>query len=75
MPQKSPKPVQTTKPLKQTAAVAKVKTVTYVVKSGDTLWQIAKRYGVDVEVIKKHNKLTNDALKPGSTLLIPLPEK
>lgn len=43
----------------------------HVVQQGDNLWNISKRYGVDIDTIKKYNKLTSDALKPGSTLRIP----
>lgn len=52
-------------------AKAKQYEIVHVVQAGDTLWHLSKRYGVDVETIKKHNKLTSDALKPGSTLRIP----
>lgn len=45
--------------------------IVHVVQAGESLWQISKRYGVDVEIIKRHNKLSTDALKPGSTLRIP----
>ncbi len=50
---------------------AKSYEIVYVVKSGDTLWHIAKRYGMSIDKIKKHNKLTSDTLKPGSMLRIP----
>jgi len=48
-----------------------VREILYKVQSGDTLWHISKRFGVDIQFLKKHNKLTSDALKPGSTLRIP----
>lgn len=41
---------------------------TYTVKSGDTLWQIAKKNDVDVADIKRWNKLDNHGVKPGQTL-------
>lgn len=47
--------------------------IIHTVKPGDTLWQIAKRYKVDVDCIKKRNNLKSDALKPGSTIVIPTP--
>lgn len=44
----------------------------YTVKSGDTLYGIAKRYsGVSANNIKTHNNLTNAGLKPGMILNIP----
>lgn len=51
----------------------KVREIVYTVKTGDTLWHLAKRYKVDVERIKKRNNLKSDALKPGSVLYIPEP--
>lgn len=43
----------------------------YVVGEGDSLWKIARRFNVDVEVIKKTNHLASDSLKPGTHLVIP----
>ena len=43
----------------------------YVVKSGDSLWNIAKRYGISVDELKKANNLTNNSLTVGETLIIP----
>lgn len=44
---------------------------TYIVQDGDSLWKIAKRFKVDIEVLKAHNNLKSDFLKPGSSLKIP----
>ena len=45
---------------------------TYRVKSGDTLWSVAARYGTTAEKLRKANKLgTKKPLKPGQELLIP----
>lgn len=44
--------------------------VVYVVKPGDNLWSIGKRYYVSVERLKKLNNLTGDLLLPGQKLLI-----
>ena len=45
--------------------------VTYVVKSGDTLWNIAKKYNISVDELKSANKLTNNMLSIGQKLVIP----
>ena len=44
--------------------------VVYVVKDGDNLWNIGKRYYVSVEVLKELNSLEGDEIKPGQKLLI-----
>lgn len=44
--------------------------VVYIVKEGDTLWQIGKRYYVPVQQIKEMNDLTGDEIYPGDKLLI-----
>jgi len=49
----------------------KGKYITYKVKSGDTLWNISKKYNVNLSDIIKWNKLTkNQKLKPGMKLRI-----
>ena len=60
---KKPAPVVQPKP--------QPKVLTHVVQQGDTLWHLSKRYGIDIQKIKQYNKLTSDALKPGTTLKIP----
>lgn len=44
--------------------------VVYVVKSGDNLWNIGKKYYVPVDVLKELNGLDSDELKVGQKLLI-----
>ena len=44
--------------------------VTHKVKKGDTIGEIAKKYGVTVEQIKKLNGLKNNTIKIGQTLKI-----
>lgn len=46
----------------------------YIVKSGDSLWAIAKRYGITVEQLKKANNLTSNTLSIGQKLIIPTNE-
>ncbi len=43
---------------------------THTVKSGDTLYSISRLYNVDVESIKKLNKLTTNSLQIGQILTI-----
>lgn len=45
--------------------------ITHTVVKGDTLWDLARRYGTTVEAIKRLNNLTSDLLKIGQELLIP----
>lgn len=45
--------------------------IIYVVAPGDTLWKIAKLYGVTVDEIKRENNLTSDNLSIGQELRIP----
>lgn len=44
---------------------------TYIVQRGDTLYSIAREYGVSVSDIKTLNSLTSNALSIGQQLLIP----
>lgn len=43
----------------------------YVVRSGDTLWLLAQRFGTTVDEIKRLNGLTGDDLQIGQVLRIP----
>ncbi len=54
-----------------TTRTASVKTVAHKVKSGDTLWGIARKHGVSVDRIKATNGLRSASLKPGQVLRIP----
>lgn len=42
----------------------------YIVKNGDTLYGIAKKYGVTITQLKDWNRLKSDGLKPGQQLII-----
>jgi LysM repeat protein/lysophospholipase L1-like esterase len=42
----------------------------YIVKSGDSLWSIAKKFNTTVEKIKKDNKKTSDKINIGDKLII-----
>jgi len=43
----------------------------YTVRSGDTLWLLAQRFGTTVDAIKALNNLTSDVLMIGQVLQIP----
>lgn len=44
----------------------------YTVQPGDSLWQIARRYGTTVAVLMSLNGLTSDALSVGQVLRLPV---
>lgn len=44
--------------------------VGYVVKSGDSLWDIGKRYMVSLENLKEMNRLSREEVKAGDKILI-----
>jgi LysM repeat protein len=43
----------------------------YVVQDGDTLWEIALRFAVDVETLRSINSLQGDVIVPGQVLYLP----
>ncbi len=47
--------------------------ITYTVRSGDSLFLIAKRFGVTVRALTEHNRLTSQQLQVGQQLRIPAP--
>ena len=50
----------------------KINWITHKIKSGDSLWELARRYDTRVEIIKKINFLEKDLLSLNETILIPL---
>ena len=44
---------------------------TYTVKSGDSLWSIANRFGTTVAVLKELNNLNTNELSVGQVLKLP----
>lgn len=44
--------------------------VAYIVKSGDSLWNIGKKYYVPIARMKEMNDLSSDEIKPGDKLLV-----
>src|SRR5690606_39224547 len=45
--------------------------VRHVVKEGDTLASVAKKYGGDADEIMSYNQLASATLRPGDTIVIP----
>ncbi|WP_456414082.1 septal ring lytic transglycosylase RlpA family protein [Oceanithermus profundus] len=45
----------------------------HVVQPGDTLFAIARRFGVSVEALRAANGLTDDRIHPGQVLVVPGP--
>lgn len=43
----------------------------YRVRRGDSLWTIARRFGVDVEDLKSWNNLAGNTIRPGQRLRVP----
>lgn len=60
----------TTNNNKKTGSSTLPKNLTYKVKKGDTLSKIAKKNHVTVSNLKKWNKLKNDKIREGQTLII-----
>lgn len=63
----------------QAEKLAKVDTTipmtrTYVVKSGDSLYKIAKNYNISVDEIRQFNKITKNHLSINQKLIIPIKE-
>jgi membrane-bound lytic murein transglycosylase D len=55
--------------------IRKVQFKTHVVKKGDSLYQIARVYRIDLEPILEINRLSKrSVLRPGTELLIPIPK-
>lgn len=42
----------------------------HVVKPGETLFRISRRYGIDIEQLKKMNKLPDDIIEVGQKLIV-----
>ena len=56
----------------KTTAQKKVENPIYIVKQGDTLWDIANKFdGISVSELMKHNNLNSNQLKPGEKILLP----
>lgn len=70
--QRSPKDVRAGVDTKNRQSKEKTTRTHYRVKGGDTLSSIAKRYNITPREIRKLNKLDDDTIYPGLTLLLEL---
>lgn len=66
-----PAPASTSAPAAG-ATAGRTVSVSYVVRSGDSLSSIAQRFGVRLSALRTANRLTGDQLTPGQRLSIPL---
>jgi membrane-bound lytic murein transglycosylase D len=55
-------------PVIQSSSLTGKTPATYKIKSGDSLWKIANKYGISIASIRKMNPTTSDNLKVGATL-------
>ena len=55
------------------AAGPEPETVDYRVRSGDSLWTIAREYGTTVDRLRAENRLRNNRILAGQTLKVPVP--
>jgi LysM repeat protein len=68
-----PTPADATTPTATAAAVTTdAGAGSYTVKSGDSLWKIARQQNVSVAAIKQANSLSSDSLKVGQKLRVPV---
>ena len=56
--------------VEEPAPVAKTGTTIHVVKPGETLFRISRRYGIEIEKLKKMNKLPDDIIEVGQKLIV-----
>ncbi|WP_051556405.1 glycosyl hydrolase family 18 protein [Alkalihalobacterium bogoriense] len=73
-PIQEPTPIKDEPPLEEPVKPEFGAVFTYTVKSGDTLFLLAREFGTTVETIKALNGLTSDMIFVGQTLLIPTQE-
>lgn len=60
----------TEKPLEEAKIEAMPGIVGYIVRPGDSLWDIAKKFYTTVDTIRETNGLSQDIVKPGDRLLL-----
>jgi LysM repeat protein len=63
----APKP---TAVLEEPARASKTGATVHVVKPGETIFRISRLYGVEIEKLKKMNKLSDDIIEVGQKLIV-----
>lgn len=58
-----------------TGKASAVESIVYKVEKGDTLWSISQITGIEIEDLKKANRLSGDMIRAGEKLFIPIDEK
>lgn len=58
-------------PVNPTTEIGKEPNINYIVKRGDTLYNIAKRYNITPKELMEYNNLSSSLLNIGDTILIP----
>ena len=66
-----PKAVVKKAPVKKVVVKAKPKSTRHTVRSGENLYNIAKRYGTTVGAVQKANGIKGSVIRPGQSLVIP----
>ncbi|CAH0196094.1 cell wall hydrolase [Peribacillus simplex] len=56
---------------KGTTSIASDGATKHVIKQGESIWDIAKQYGVPIKKLKEVNNNINNVAEPGKTLIIP----
>jgi len=54
----------------QAAGSVKAGALVHVVKPGETLFRLSRRYGIEIEKLKKMNKLSSDTIDAGQRLIV-----
>ncbi|HLL82620.1 MAG TPA: LysM peptidoglycan-binding domain-containing protein, partial [Longimicrobium sp.] len=68
-----PAPATPERPAAAPARPAAARRRTHTVAAGETLFGLARRYGVSTEAIRRANDLASDQLRAGQTIVIPAP--
>jgi len=56
--------------IEEEKTISKTTVKSYIVQTGDTLYNISKRYGVSIEDLIKWNNITNNSINLGQTLIL-----
>ncbi|MGA7733819.1 MAG: LysM peptidoglycan-binding domain-containing protein [Chloroflexia bacterium] len=74
-PVSSPLPVSTPAPSQAQGGTIQGEAGTsfHIIQSGDTLWSISVRFGVEIDDLRALNNLSDDIIYPGQVLYLPAP--